>query len=92
VTTAGAPEFATHVPTQDATAAAQLRAAGAIVLGKTNTPRFGSDAQTRRSPARRGHAALSAWPVSGSRCSSITPRSPAWPPCRTPRHRGAQPG
>jgi amidase len=46
VTTAGAPELATHVPTQDAIAVAQLRAAGAIVLGKTNTPRFGGDVQT----------------------------------------------
>src|SRR5438105_1880356 len=35
-TTGGAPEYATHVPTRDADAVARLRAAGAIVFGKTN--------------------------------------------------------
>lgn len=36
ITTAGTPGLASFVPTQDATAVARLRAAGAILLGKTN--------------------------------------------------------
>jgi amidase len=37
-TTAGMPERADHVPTRDAEAVARLRAAGVVVLGKTNVP------------------------------------------------------
>ncbi len=45
-TTAGAPPFADHVPARDAEAVARLRAAGAIIFGKTNVPAFASDTQT----------------------------------------------
>jgi amidase len=45
-TTAGAPEYATHVPARDADAVARLRAAGAIVFGKTNLPAYAADCQT----------------------------------------------
>ena len=45
-TTAGAPEFADHVPVRDADAVARLRDAGAIVFGKTNVPAFPADCQT----------------------------------------------
>ena len=45
-TTAGAPLHADHVPTRDAIAVARLKAAGAIVVGKTNTPVFAMDLQT----------------------------------------------
>jgi amidase len=45
-TTAGAPELAQHVPAADAVAVARLRAAGAVILGKTNTPIYAGDAQT----------------------------------------------
>jgi amidase len=44
-TTAGAPEFAGHVPARDAIAVERLRAAGAVVLGKTNVPPFAMDWQ-----------------------------------------------
>ncbi len=37
-TTSGFPPLTNHVPDSDATAVARLRAAGAIVLGKTNLP------------------------------------------------------
>jgi amidase len=37
-TTAGSRLLATNVPDRDATAVARLKAAGAIILGKTNTP------------------------------------------------------
>lgn len=45
-TTCGSRLFATHVPTADATCVARLRAAGAILLGKTNCPEFALDPQT----------------------------------------------
>ncbi len=45
-TTAGAPIHAEHIPTHDAPAVARLKAAGAIVFGKTNTPVFAGDAQS----------------------------------------------
>jgi amidase len=38
VTAAGTPGLADHVPERDATVVARLRAAGAILLGKTNVP------------------------------------------------------
>jgi amidase len=44
-TTAGAPELAGHVPARDALAVERLRAAGAVVLGKTNVPPFAMDWQ-----------------------------------------------
>jgi amidase len=40
VTTAGTVGWASRVPDRDATVAARLRAAGGILLGKTNTPEF----------------------------------------------------
>jgi amidase len=40
-TTYGSPLFADHVPTADHLLAARLRAAGAIFVGKTNTPEWG---------------------------------------------------
>jgi Asp-tRNA(Asn)/Glu-tRNA(Gln) amidotransferase A subunit family amidase len=46
-TTWGSPLFADHVPVRDEAMVANLRAAGAIVLGKTNTPEFGAGANTR---------------------------------------------
>jgi amidase len=45
-TTAGAPEYATHVPRRDADAVARLRGAGAVLFGKTNTPAYAADCQT----------------------------------------------
>jgi amidase len=39
-TTYGSTLFADHVPGEDALVVARLRAAGAIVIGKTNTPEF----------------------------------------------------
>ena len=46
VTTSGAPELRDHVPTTDATAVARLKAAGAVVFGKTNLPLYAGDVQT----------------------------------------------
>jgi amidase len=46
VTTAGAAELATHVPQADAVAVARLKAAGAIIFGKSNTPIYAGDWQT----------------------------------------------
>ncbi|HLI53948.1 MAG TPA: amidase family protein [Acidimicrobiales bacterium] len=44
--TGGASELADHVPVADAPVVARLRRAGAIVLGKTNVPRWSGDIQT----------------------------------------------
>jgi Asp-tRNA(Asn)/Glu-tRNA(Gln) amidotransferase A subunit family amidase len=46
-TTWGSPLFADHIPTRDEAMVTNLRAAGAIVVGKTNTPEFGAGANTR---------------------------------------------
>ncbi len=46
VTTCGAPKLRDHVPDTNAVAVDRLTEAGAIVLGKTNTPLFASDWQS----------------------------------------------
>jgi len=45
-TTFGSPMYANHVPTVDALIVQRIRAAGAITLGKTNTPEFGACSNT----------------------------------------------
>jgi len=45
-TTYGSPLFARHVPSADAPHVALLKRAGAVVIGKTNTPEFGAGSQT----------------------------------------------
>jgi amidase len=45
-TTWGSRLLADHVPFRDATAVARLRAAGAVVVGKANTPEFANDIHT----------------------------------------------
>ena len=46
-TTFGSPLFRHHVPQADDRVVAAIRRAGAIVVGKTNTPEFGAGANTR---------------------------------------------
>jgi amidase len=45
-TTYGSPIFRDHVPEADTLLVTRLRSAGAIVIGKTNTPEFGAGSQT----------------------------------------------
>ena len=45
-TTYGSPLFRDHVPAEDGEVVRRLKAAGAIVLGKTNTPEFAAGANT----------------------------------------------
>ncbi len=45
-TTFGSPIFQDFVPTEDALIVERLKAAGAVTLGKTNTPEFGAGSQT----------------------------------------------
>lgn len=45
-TTLGSPLFADHVPELDQLIVERLKKAGAITLGKTNTPEFGAGSQT----------------------------------------------
>jgi Asp-tRNA(Asn)/Glu-tRNA(Gln) amidotransferase A subunit family amidase len=46
-TTSGSPIFRDFVPEQDQRSVAAIRAAGAIILGKTNVPEWGAGANTR---------------------------------------------
>src|SRR4051794_8164693 len=46
-TTYGSPFFADHAPPADAGSVARLRAAGAIIFGKTNTPEWAAGGNTR---------------------------------------------
>lgn len=46
-TTLGSKLYADHVPTTDLGCVANVRNAGGIILGKTNTPEFGAGANTR---------------------------------------------
>lgn len=45
-TTYGSPLYAEHVPEEDAEVVKRLKTAGAIVVGKTNTPEFATGANT----------------------------------------------
>ncbi|MFQ5528974.1 MAG: amidase, partial [Gemmatimonadota bacterium] len=45
-TTFGSPMYADHVPEEDALVVRRLRDAGAIILGKTNTPEFAAGGNT----------------------------------------------
>ena len=45
-TTYGSPLYAEHIPTEDDLVARRMRRAGAVLLGKTNTPEFGAGSQT----------------------------------------------
>ncbi|HEX6024719.1 MAG TPA: amidase family protein [Solirubrobacter sp.] len=45
-TTFGSPLYAKHVPKKDSLLVERLRAAGGLIIGKTNTPEFGAGSQT----------------------------------------------
>jgi len=45
-TTFGSPFYRDNIPTHDALIVTRIRAAGAITVGKTNTPEFGAGSQT----------------------------------------------
>jgi amidase len=46
LTTYGSPIYRNNVPTEDDLVVARMRRAGAILVGKTNTPEFGAGSQT----------------------------------------------
>ena len=46
LTTHGSPLFKDHIPTEDSLMVSRLRAAGALIIGKTNVPEFGFGSQT----------------------------------------------
>jgi aspartyl-tRNA(Asn)/glutamyl-tRNA(Gln) amidotransferase subunit A len=64
-TTFGAAPYRDNVPTEDAVAAARLREAGAILIGKTKTPEFGSKCLTDSPLFGRTRNAWSAARTSG---------------------------
>ena len=62
-TTYGSPSYREHVPAVDSLQVERLRAAGAILVGKTNTPEWGAGSHTfnprlRRDAQSLGHDAL----------------------------------
>jgi amidase len=59
-TTFGSPLFADHIPSTDAIFVERLRAAGAIIIGKTNTSEWGLGSQTYN-------------PVFGTTCNAYEP-------------------
>jgi len=83
-TTWGSKIFEHHVPDEDALVVERLKAAGAIVVGKTNTPEYGAGANTFNA-------------VFGPTRNPWNPRSPAAAPpaaaaWRWRRHGPARPG
>lgn len=67
-TTAGCPAFAYH-PAADATVVARLRAAGAIVIGKTNLDQFATGLNGTRSPHGAPRSVFDSAYVSGGSSS-----------------------
>ncbi len=67
-TTAGCPAYA-YDPAQDATVVARLRAAGAIVIGKTNLDQFATGLNGTRSPHGAPRSVFDAAYVSGGSSS-----------------------
>lgn len=49
LTTFGSPLYRSFIPERDSSMVARVRAAGAIIVAKTNTPEFGAGANTRNS-------------------------------------------
>jgi len=60
VSSQGSPIFQDHIPRKDDLIAARMRAAGAILIGKTNTPEFGLGSHTFN-------------PVYGATCNAYDP-------------------
>jgi amidase len=86
LTTYGSTLFKDHVPDVDALVVERLRAAGAIVLGKTNTPEFafGPNTVTRCSAPRATRGTSRAPPA-----ARAAARRRPWPPAcaRSPKAR-----
>jgi aspartyl-tRNA(Asn)/glutamyl-tRNA(Gln) amidotransferase subunit A len=71
-TTAGSYILKGYVPTYDATAVARLRAAGAIIIGKTNCDEFGMGSSTENSAYKATKNAVSAEHVPGASCLDLS--------------------
>ncbi|MCU0805905.1 MAG: amidase family protein, partial [Burkholderiales bacterium] len=91
-TTMGSPIYRDNVPARDALIVARLKTAGAIVIGKSNTPEFGAGSQTfnavfgatRKVPFADGSDLAASLRNPGSFCNVVgfrpTPgRVPNWP-------------
>ena len=99
-TTYGSPLFADHVPERDLGVVARVRAAGAIVLGKTNTPEWAAGGNTRNTvhgatgnpfdprARRRAPPAALPWPWPAAWCRSPRAPIPAAPCATRPRYNG----
>src|SRR5438445_4796675 len=74
-TTFGSPLYKDHVPTEDALVVQRLRAAGAVILGKTNCPEFAAGGNTFNEVFGRTRnpwdPALSAGGSTGGGCAAL---------------------
>ena len=83
-TTFGSPVFASFVPSFDAPHVARLKQAGAVVIGKTNTPEFGAGSQTFNpvfGPTRNPYDPGS--PPAAAAAGPPRPSPPGWSRSRT---------
>ena len=87
-TTFGSPIFADFVPEEDALIVERLHAAGAITIGKTNTPEFGAGSQTFNpvfGPTRNPWDEAKTCGAAAA-CSGSTAPCPVWEASRSSRH------
>ncbi len=74
-TTFGSAALADHIPSKDSLIVERIKAAGAIIIGKTNTPEFGLGSQTYNSvfgtTANAWNPALTAGGSSGGTASAL---------------------
>jgi len=83
-TTFGSPLFKDYVPVEDDPVVQRIRQAGAITIGKTNTPEFGAGSQTFNTVFGRGLATLMTKPrPAADRAAERPLHSPA-ACCRSP--------
>jgi len=69
-TTSGSLAFRDFVPQVDGLIVERLKQAGAITIGKTNTPEFGAGSQTFNEVFGEGAAAGQQWPLPAECCRS----------------------
>jgi amidase len=83
-TTFGSPHHADHVPDEDAAVVKRIKQAGAVIVGKTNTPEFGAGANTVN---RLFGATRNPWDLALTVGGSSGGAAAAWPRacCRSPR-------
>lgn len=76
-TTFGSPSYADHIPEADAVVVERLRQAGAVLIGKTNTPEFAAGGNTFNEVFGRTRNPHDPARSAGGRQAAAPPRWPA---------------